>query len=134
MKAFLRIALLALIVAGCARTSSIQLTDNLVRIVTDTAPVCGRSGAQEVAFKQAAVATIKKGYDRVLIVGDQTVATRVRGNLFYDTPTKLTAYSQEFIIEMFDDADEEAGGAVSAREVLGAKWEEVVGAGGPTTC
>ena len=126
--------ILATAIAGCTKTSSIQLADDLVHVVTDTAPICGRSGAQEVAFEQAAVATIKYGYDRFLIIADDTVALNTGSSQFYDTTFKHTAYTQSFVIKMFSGADAQAQNAIDARTVLGPEWQEVVEAGGPTTC
>ena len=125
---------LAVFVAGCAQVSSIQLGNDMVRVVVDAAPACGRSGAQEVAFKQAAVATIKNGLDRFLIVGDQTIATSKGSSIVFGTAFKHTAHSQEFVIKMFGNADEKAENAIIARNVLGSEWGEIVKAGGPTTC
>lgn len=65
------ITFLALAVAGCARASVMPLAQDTVQISSRSAPACGGAAAQEVAFQRAAVETIRRGYDRFVIVGGQ---------------------------------------------------------------
>lgn len=56
------------ILFGCARSSSMMLDNRTASISTSAAPVCGAEGAQQVAMKNAAIATLKSGYDRYIIL------------------------------------------------------------------
>ena len=61
----------AFLLGGCASSSVMQLDSNTVQITTSAAPVCGSQGAQQVAQKRAAYETLKRGFDRYMIVGAQ---------------------------------------------------------------
>jgi hypothetical protein len=62
------IILATLFLAACARASVMPLGDDTFKITAAAAPVCGQMGAERVAFRQAAVETIKRGYDRFRIL------------------------------------------------------------------
>lgn len=141
------IAVLAL--AGCARATTMPLSQDTVMITSRAAPACGPEGAQKVAIRQASVETIKRGYDRFLIVdaaarsdvgvvGYTPVTAHTTG---YATATgygsSTTTYSggdpiisgshrQGLIVKMFRDADPAGRNALSARTELGPKWQEAV--------
>jgi hypothetical protein len=120
------------------------------------APLCGPEGAQKVAIRQASVETIKRGYDRFIImdaasrsdvgvVGYTPVQAHTTG---YATATgyggmatahgsSTTTYSggqpiiagshrQGLIVKMYRDGDPAGGNALSARAELGPKWQEAV--------
>ncbi len=65
--------LAAVALTGCARTSTstsvMPLTADTVQITVEAAPVCGQTGAQQVALKTAAIETINRSYDRFVIAG-----------------------------------------------------------------
>ena len=61
----------ALIFAGCAHQSSMMLDANTAQISTSAAPVCGVAGAQRVAATNAAIETIRQGFDKYTIEGGQ---------------------------------------------------------------
>jgi hypothetical protein len=64
------------------------LAQDTVQITSSAAPACGRMGAEKVAFQRAAVETIRRGYDRFVVLGgDSQTNIRVIGY----TPT--TAYT-----------------------------------------
>lgn len=63
------IVLLVFLFVGCARTSTIPITNNMVQISTSAAVVCGATGAQRVALERAAIETLNRGFDRFVIVG-----------------------------------------------------------------
>ena len=65
----------AIFVSGCVRTSVMPVAADTVQISTRAAEVCGAEGAQRVAFLQAAVETIRRGYDRFVILGAQESAS-----------------------------------------------------------
>lgn len=154
---------ITLLMAGCARTSSIPLAQDTVQITTSAAPVCGEAGAQSVAFKEAAIETIRRGYDRFVILdGDYENGVRVigttpvvaqttgvgtatvAGNTAFVSGTSTTTYSggvpiiaghhrQKFVVKMFKDGDPAGSNAISARQELGPDWAEAVKSP-PHTC
>ncbi|MBU2531317.1 MAG: hypothetical protein KKB37_01150, partial [Alphaproteobacteria bacterium] len=65
------VMLTSLLLAGCAQASVMPLGDDTFKITAAAAPVCGQQGAERVAFRQAAVETIKRGYDRFRILDDR---------------------------------------------------------------
>lgn len=105
----------------------------------------------KVAEKQAAIETIKAGYDRYIIMGGQgannvrttqmpgtyqtTGTATMYGN--YGSYNATTTYSpgpvitsgshdQTLVVRMFRDGEQGASNAISARSVLGPKWQDVV--------
>ncbi|MBO9168356.1 hypothetical protein [Rhizobium sp. L245/93] len=142
---------LCLLAVGCARSSSMRVSQNEVIINTSAAPACGSTGAAKVAQKQAAIETIKDGYDRYIIVGasaaNNVSATQLPGtyqtfgtvNSYggYGTLNATTTYQpgpvvfsgthdQSVGIRMFKDGQPGSDQAISAREILGPKWAEIV--------
>ncbi len=104
-----------------------------------------------MATKQAAIETIKAGYDRYIITGagasDSVSVTQLPGH--YNTygtvrsyggygtyhatttyqpgPTLVSgSYDQSFAITMFREGEPGASHAISAKETLGPKWEAIV--------
>jgi hypothetical protein len=63
--------MIALALAGCASSQAIRTSANTMFISTSAAPVCGGQGALRVAQQQAAIATLRAGYDRYIITGGQ---------------------------------------------------------------
>jgi hypothetical protein len=113
--------------------------------------MCGSIGAAKVAEKQAAIETIKAGFDRYIITGaasDNSVGVtqmpghyntygtaNVYGNYgtfnatttYQPGPTIVYgSYDQAFAIKMFREGEAGANQAISAREILGPKWESIV--------
>lgn len=146
----------ALSVAGCARSSTIPLAQDTVQVTAQAAPACGLAGAQTVAVKQAAVETIRRGYDKFIIQGGEYRDTvRVVGHTpvvahtdgtgtisghggFANIQTSSTttfsggqpivggSHNQGLVVKMFRDGDPAGANAVSARTTLGPKWDEEV--------
>ena len=143
--------------AGCARASVMPLAQDTVQISSHTAPVCGGAGAaQDVAFKRAAVETIRRGYDRFVIVGAEgqtearvlgytptrayttgtatatrygNTATAVGSSTTTVTggvPIVAHAHNQDLIVKMFRQGDPGGGNALDARQVLGPGWQEAI--------
>ena len=65
---FITICLLLGIIS-CASTEVVQVSRNQAVISTSAAPVCGTEGALRVAQKMAAVATLRRGYERFILSG-----------------------------------------------------------------
>lgn len=137
-----------LAITGCARSTAIPVAQDTVVISSQAAPVCGSGGAQKVAFRQAAVETIRRGYDKFLIIGGQyrndvgvvghtPVMAHTTGSVYGGNLNATTTYSggepiiagshrQGLAVKMFKDGDPAGGNALSARSELGPKWAELV--------
>ena len=141
---------------GCAGASMIPVSKDAAIISSHAAPICGAQGAQKVAFRQAAVETIRRGYDRFLIIGGQyrndvgvvghtpviahttgSAAANIYGNIATAHGTATTTYSggqpiiggshrQGLTVKMFKRDDPAGKNALSARAELGPKWVEYV--------
>ena len=73
-RVFMKIVILAtcaVVLCGCAKSSTIPLSADTMRITTSAAPVCGATGAESIAFRRAAVETINRGYDKFIIIGGE---------------------------------------------------------------
>jgi hypothetical protein len=122
-----------------------QLSADTFQLVTSAAPVCGRTGAQNVASRRAAIETINRGYDKFLILGAaaennvrvvghtpvqaHTVGTATAtgyGNVVTATGSSTTTYTggspiiagshdQGLIVKMFKDGDPMRQRELSAR-------------------
>ncbi|ATU90627.1 hypothetical protein [Phyllobacterium zundukense] len=153
-------ALLPCVFLGaCAASNTIRTSADTAIVQTSAAPVCGGIGAAKVAQKQAAIETLKAGYDRYMIAG-ASAANNVHVSQmpgYYQTYGTATAYGnmatyqgttsyvpgativsgthdQGFAIKMLKNTDPGASQAISARETLGPKWPELVKAGAVHTC
>lgn len=128
---------------------------NTAIVQTSAAPVCGGTGAARVAQQQAAIETIKAGYDRYIIVnaasannvqvaqglGTFKTTGTLSGGVYNGTTTYQPGmpiiygrHEQAFAIRMFRNGEPGAGQAIPARDVLGPKWQEKVKAGAVNTC
>ena len=151
-------------VASCTSTSVVPLAADTIEITTSAAPVCGATGAQSVAFHRAAVETIKAGFDRFVILGQQ--ATNNVGVVGYTaltahtygtasayggpgyanvTGSATTTYSggqpiiaghhdDALVVKMFHEGDPAGADAVSARGYLGPGWQSALSASSVGTC
>ncbi|MEM5492780.1 hypothetical protein [Hoeflea sp. AS16] len=150
-KTAMAIVVAGVALAGCTNSSAIRTSQNTAIIKTSAEPMCGSVGAARVAQKQAAIETIKAGYDRYIITGaasDNSVGvTQLPGHyntygtanmygnrgtfsatsVYQPGPTIVTgSYDQSFAIRMFKNGEAGANQAVSARETLGPEWEKIV--------
>ena len=142
------ISIVLLSLGGCASVSTMPLAQDTVKITSRAAPVCGAAGAEKLAIRQAAVETLKRGYDRFLIVGGKysknisvvgytPVVANTTASVYggYGTAygTARTTYSggqpiiagnhsQGLVVKMFKEGDAAGANAISARETLGPKW------------
>lgn len=136
-----------LALAGCAGASSVRTSANTALVQASAAPACGGQGAAKVAEKQAAIETIRAGYDRYVIVdaasANNVTARQLPGtyqtnaSVYGNMVTAQTTYTpgpvivsgshdQAFAIRMFRDGDPGAEYAIPARDVLGKEWERIV--------
>ena len=65
---YLNIIAVSFLLAGCAIQSAMPMGNDMMQIDVSAAPVYGRAGAQEMAFKKAARATLDAGYDKFIVV------------------------------------------------------------------
>lgn len=149
------LVLLLAFLPGCAGTNAIRTSQDTVIVQASAAPACGSIGAARVAQRQAAIETLKAGFDRYIIMGASSssniMATQMPGT-YHTTGTygrgwvsAQTTYTpgpviysgshdQSFVVKMFREGDPGASQAISARETLGPKWQEELKRGSVTTC
>lgn len=140
--------LLPLIVTGCAQTDTMRVSANEIIVNTSAAPICGGAGAARVAQKMAAIETIRAGYDRYIILNASrsndvrviqtpgqyhtmgTISPRGSFNAtttYSPGPTFVAGgHDQSIAVRMFKNGQTGAAGALSARDMLGPKWPELV--------
>lgn len=154
------VSIAALALSGCAHTSVMPVASNVFEITASAAPVCGAAGAQAVASRDAAIATLQNGYDSYVILDGQAQEslsgyTPVIANSYgtataYGSPGMATAYgsstttysggtpiirhNQSLLVRMFHANDPGADSAVPARNVLGPNWQKIAAGGFPSTC
>lgn len=154
MRAGLVVLVGAVLLQGCAKTSVIPLSSDTIQLTAGAAPICGQVGAQAVAAKQAAVETIRRGYDRFAILGGayqndvrvvgytpvvaNTQAT-VSGNYGYanttvtgGSPIIMGSHNEGLVVKMFKASDPAGANAVDARTSLGPEWKKQVESGTAT--
>jgi hypothetical protein len=147
--------LTAALLAGCAGSTTMPLSQDTVQITSRAAPICGSEGAEKVAVRQASVETIRRGFDRFVIldaaatsnvgvVGYTPVTAHTTGyatatgygNFATAQGSSTTTYSggfpivagkhkQGLIVKMFKDGDPAGANALSARTELGPRWKEL---------
>ncbi|GMB82878.1 hypothetical protein NN6n1_36610 [Shinella zoogloeoides] len=148
------VALAASAATSCVQSSTMRVSQNEIIVQTSAEAMCGSVGAARAAQKQAAIETIRAGFDRYVIVGaaasNNVTATQMPGtyrtygtvNRYgnYGTVNATTTYTpgpiiyggshdQSIGVRMFKEGEPGSAQAVSAREVLGPKWESLVKTG-----
>lgn len=118
------------LLAGCVSTDVTPVAQNVIIINTSAAPVCGGRGAREVAFRQAAAETIRRGYD-VFFVIDSASQNNVRTTGYTVTQYGVTANvggsrDQSLAIAMFRYGDPQGVNGLDARAELGPDWAAIV--------
>ena len=145
----LRVLLVALVgvMAGCARTSTLPLAANRIEVTVRVAPVCSRTDADRLALQQAAVETIKRGFEDFIVIntdgGDHiagytpmTARTTLFGNsatTSFSGGAPRVAHHRVLTVQMLH-AGQLTSEALSARAVLGSDWKALVMKGAPATC
>jgi hypothetical protein len=151
-------AVTMLTLSACASTSITQLSRNEAMISTSAAPVCHTSGAANVANQSAAIATIKQGFSRFIVLGygaqdntrlvstGPTYATTNGtfnrfGSTVYGNATTTYGGQMTFVagrneaqlrIVMLNPGDAGYEQGLDARETLGPDWAKKVKDGVPT--
>ena len=150
-KTSIAVAAFAALLSSCVQSSTMRVSKNQMIIQTSAEAMCGSVGAARAAQKQAAVETIKAGYDRYIITSaaaaNNVTATQMPGQYntygtinsygHYGTVNATTTYTpgpiiyggshdQSIGVIMFKDGEPGSNQAISAREVLGPKWAVIV--------
>jgi len=151
LKTFVTLTAMGFALSSCVQSNAMRVSQNAVIIQTSAAPVCGNIGAAKVAQKQAAIETIKAGYDSYIITSaaaaNNVTASQMPGtyqtygtvNSYggYGSVNATTTYTpgpviysgthdQSIGVRMFKQGEPGSGQAVSARDVLGPKWAVIV--------
>lgn len=146
----------AVLLSACVKTSTTPLAADMLMITSSAAPACGPTGAQNVAIRQAAIETIKAGYDGFIVIDGRsensvgivghtpvTAQTYSRAtatgygntvNAYGSSNTTYTggypiyagSHNQSLVIQMFKSSDAGVSNAVNARQFLGDDWESIV--------
>lgn len=131
---------------ACTHTGVMQLSNNVVEITAVAAPACGVLGAQDVASKDAAIATIQHGFDSYIIMDGQASdnvgavgyiqQSYNSGPYSYNTSTPIIGgtYKQGIFVRMFHANDPGSDNAISAKDILGTNWQQIASSGFPSTC
>jgi hypothetical protein len=145
-------AVIILTLAGCATTSVTPVAKNQIIISASAAPACGRSGAARVAAKMAASETIRRGYQRYIIVGANSannVHVSRTGPTYAQTYSNATysgnrmagnsttyfggqqtiiggTHDSDLAVVMFNPREPGFENAIDARTELGEGWEKIV--------
>lgn len=138
------------LIAACTKTDTVQLSRNVIQITASAAPACGSSGARKLVNQQAAVETIRRGFDRYYIANLQSQNnlqvigshSSTHGNFYgggfsgYTSTTPIVAGSRDAIVTviMLNKNEPEANDALDARLILGKNWQQIVAKGSPDTC
>ena len=139
---------LAGVMTGCARTSAVPVDADTIEIAVRVATICDGRDADRLARRQAAVETIRRGFEDYIVVdsvgGDHladaapaTARTNLYGNrtgTLFSEDAPLLAHHRVLTVRMFHAGQGDSTATVSARAVLGDDWEAVVAKGAPTTC
>ena len=141
--------------ASCQNSTSVPLANGVAQINATAPPICGRGGAQRQAVKQAAIHTLRNGYDRFVVAEsdhyfDKTIiegSTRVvtenaviaasngsagasaagsKTTIVKSPPIVSGMHEQTLVIKMFRTGDPGYNTGVSARQVLGSDWQNLI--------
>lgn len=159
IRKFLLIVPTLLVMNGCASTTIIPVSANTVIVSTSAEADCGAQAALRIASRQAAAETIRRGFDKYMIVNSegssdirQVGATPVfantsasgnvvGNNLYVNSSTSVYggmpiyggSHDRNITIVMFHNGDEQGGNAIDAKSVLGPDWQKKI-ARPETTC
>lgn len=150
-KTTLALVAAGVMLGGCVQSTAMRVSQNQMIIQTSADPECGSVGAAKAAQKQAAIETIKAGYDLYVITSAAAAsnvhATQLPGSYQtygtvnsyggYGTVNATTTYmpgpvimsgshDQSIGVRMFKQGEPGSNQALSARETLGPKWAVIV--------
>lgn len=97
--------------------------------------MCGAKGTREIAFKSAAIEVINRGADRFIVVGDQSCLSITGGQFTsYGGFETYGSNTQDMVIQIVKKGDARYADSLSAKQTLGADWQELVAKGTPDSC
>ena len=118
--------MLTMLLSGCASVSSIPLSKDTFQVVANASSHCSADNAQKAAFQEAAVETIRKGFDSFVIIGSDRQSEVAGASVWGGNASYSHEHSQALTVKMFKDGDPGSAQAISARETLGPKWQEML--------
>lgn len=123
------------VIAGCAATDIQPLTASSFAITTTAAPACGSSGARRVANQAAAIEVIRRGGDRFVFLsqGSDSSISGVTFNPYVGLQLQKSN-SQDLVVQMLSKGQQGYSNSLSARDILGADWQDIAAKGVPATC
>jgi hypothetical protein len=121
--------------SACATTDVQPLTASSFMISTTAAPACGPSGARKVANQAAAIEVIRRGGDRFVFVS-QNSDSSISGVTFnpYAGVQLQRSNNQGLVVQMVSKGQQGYSNSLSAKEILGPDWQNIVEKGVPATC
>ena len=152
---FLGAVISAISLVGCAKTAITPISQNQFLLSTSAAPACGASGAAKVVSQMAAVETLRRGYDRFVILGagsQNNVSVVNNGPTYASTSSRYSAYGNQvygnstttfggggpnivgtrdasLMVLTLKKGDKDYGQGIDAKQALGPEWEEKVSKG-----
>ena len=146
---------IALSLAGCAATTVTPISNNQFMLSTSAAPACGRAGAAKVASKMASVETLRRGYQRFVVLGAASannVSTIQTGPTYANTSGSFTGYGNtvygnstttfggsqtifvgsndaDLRVLMLNPGDQGFDRGIDAKTELGPEWQEIASKG-----
>lgn len=140
---------------ACVSSSVVRVSQDSAIVSVDADADCSSRSAASAAHMQAAIETIKAGYDRYAVIGSdahdtvqverlpggyETKTRMVRGTYYTKTtyvPGRVVrsgSYEQTLRIKMFREGSRGSADTIPAREVLGPRWQELVSKGKIESC
>ncbi len=148
MKKLTSLTLVVAALSGCTTADAVKTSRDTAIIQSNAAPVCGGIGAMKAAYKQAAIETIREGFDKFIVFNgaaqNNVSATQMPGhyNTYgnyngYGSWSATTTYQpgpiimsgthdQSLAIKMFKNGDPGSADGIDARQALGPKWPQIV--------
>ena len=139
MKAFslFLIFVTSIALSGCATQSAMPLGNDMMQIDVSAAPIYGRAGAMQMAYKTAAKATVQAGHDKFIVVDNKGWnEDTASGSSFGSFGAKVNSTGgsanggggsfwgedrhpeTSMIIHMFHNGDKGSEKAIDARQIL----------------
>ncbi len=129
MKNLLGAISIAGLLSACAQTSVQTMSADTFQVSATTAPACGRAGAADVTSKLAAIQVIRMGGDRYILLNSQT-GSEWGGGLV----VPMQRAQQSVVVRVLQPNDPQYNNGLSARQVLGNNWAQIVADGNPNFC
>lgn len=106
------------------------MSKDVVKIDISSSPSC-RDETNNLMMQRAGIETIQRGYDKYVLLdhGTGSVATGIDqyGSIYRSGTGSV-------VVKMFKDGDPAGVNALSARDLLGPNWQEIVAKGPKQSC